>query len=357
MIYTKIAYTLLFLFYIASAQVLKFSPTYKYVGKLTESPTFHVHKAGFSIVGGKEVKIDSIGSSCNCIQGKTPSKTYKTGQKDSLNILLNLNGRPGNLREQITVYYNTNKSSTFTLSAYINPANLSPTVLYPFQEGDLYFQTNHFYFGSIKRPAVKTMKAIVYNDRVKPIAFNPSQKRLPDFIQFDISQNPIPPKDTATVFITIDSEKWDEYGYVKENFVLNSNDPKQKFTVLVASAEFKLDFNNLSSADKSNPPKARFEKIEVDGGKVSYGKSIPIEFTLHNDGRSILKVLKVAPSCGCTTAKQGKIEVLAGSSEKIILNFNASGKAPGIYKKDALIITNDPKHQFVKIKFKIEVVK
>ena len=88
-------------------------------------------------------------------------------------------------------------------------------------------------------------------------------------------------------------------------------------------------------------PAIKFDTPTYDFGRVRSGQEITHDFWFSNTGTGPLEVLKVRPSCGCTTASEYDKIVQPGQSGKIPIRLN-TGHASGPIHKTIMINTNAP---------------
>lgn len=89
-------------------------------------------------------------------------------------------------------------------------------------------------------------------------------------------------------------------------------------------------------------------KFEVVGGrKVDWGKVTPkdnplkTKITIKNSGDETLEILRVKPTCGCTTAPLSKSKLKPGETAELDVTMKITG-ATGNYTKYINVYTNDP---------------
>ncbi len=104
-------------------------------------------------------------------------------------------------------------------------------------------------------------------------------------------------------------------------------------------------------------------KIEISGanqkdwGKVSPKDSpLSTKILIKNTGNQNLKITKVKPSCGCTSAPLEKNELLPNESTHVDVSFNVSGNT-GNVTKTILIESNDPTNASINYLLKAEIVR
>jgi hypothetical protein len=88
----------------------------------------------------------------------------------------------------------------------------------------------------------------------------------------------------------------------------------------------------ISAGAKSDDSSLFVEKTTVDFGtltvaQVSKNKLLETVFKIKNTSDQVLKITKIATSCGCTSAKPDKTEALPGESINLAVLINLEGKS------------------------------
>ncbi len=96
-------------------------------------------------------------------------------------------------------------------------------------------------------------------------------------------------------------------------------------------------------------PKLAIDSMTVNLGDMYSGQIRTGHITLHNIGTQPLKILRVQPSCGCTTVRQPKSELQPNETDEVEVSFNSS-LYRGPIEKYVNIETNDPLSQYVTVK-------
>ncbi len=78
-------------------------------------------------------------------------------------------------------------------------------------------------------------------------------------------------------------------------------------------------------------------------GSTSEGEIVEHEFKLHNAGHSVLRILGVWGSCGCTTIMRSAASIVPGADGSIVVRYDSEGHF-GPIDDYIHIATNDPNH-------------
>jgi hypothetical protein len=77
-------------------------------------------------------------------------------------------------------------------------------------------------------------------------------------------------------------------------------------------------------------------------------------YVIENKGTDTLRIIKVSPTCGCTSAPLGKSDIGPGDSTNLDVFFD-SKKFSGKVTKKISILSNDPKDPYTDISFSAQV--
>lgn len=91
-------------------------------------------------------------------------------------------------------------------------------------------------------------------------------------------------------------------------------------------------------------PAIKFEIREHKFDTISISRNPKREhtFTFTNTGDADLHILQVASGCGCTTPKYTKKPIKPGKKGSIKVEYDATGRRPGYYRKSVTVYSNDP---------------
>lgn len=101
---------------------------------------------------------------------------------------------------------------------------------------------------------------------------------------------------------------------------------------------------------KEGPPSIRITPSSNDFGDIPR-EIVKKTFTVENTGGSILEIISVSTSCGCTTAKitNDKIGVGAKTDLNVEMDPNVMGNITGKVKRIIYVQSNDPDQDEVEV--------
>lgn len=95
---------------------------------------------------------------------------------------------------------------------------------------------------------------------------------------------------------------------------------------------------------------AEFSKTEHDFGTNVSGDILTTSFEIKNTGEIPLRLIKVNPSCGCTTPDYPKEPIMPGESGEILVNVDTKGMTGNLVKTVTVISNTDPVKQRLDLK-------
>jgi hypothetical protein len=102
---------------------------------------------------------------------------------------------------------------------------------------------------------------------------------------------------------------------------------------------------SVSAQDTSvGAPRLGIASLEHSFGAVKPGTPLTYTFQIKNEGKAVLEIKNVAPSCGCTTSNFDKT-IAPGKTGGITLAVEKTDGYKGDITKTATVTTNDPDHQ------------
>jgi hypothetical protein len=200
---------------------------------------------------------------------------------------------------------------------------------------------NSINFGKVKNTEIKKDSILVYNNSVNPMKF--SIEEADDNISVIFPKNPLPARSEMYIYISIDGEKTSEIGNIHQLITFRTDDHKNPMKAINIVADISQDFSNYSKRDLKRAPKIEFDATTYDFGTKQSGQPINHKFNFRNLGKEDLKILKIEPSCGCTSAKLSS-EVIEKKSEAYLEVIFDSKRKLNNQHYTIKLITNDPEN-------------
>lgn len=226
---------------------------------------------------------------------------------------------------------------------------------YPSKIGNLKFKTNHLAFQEMTNMQIKTDTLGFYNEGKNEITIK-GVKDLPEFVNIVISPMKIKHDEEGVIVITYDAQKRNDFGYVFDKFILETNDTELPDKLLYFSANITYDFSGMTEKEKLNAPKIVFDTETYNYGTVQSGEMVEYNFTFRNEGKDPLRILKTKPSCGCTGSEPEMTILKKGQSSKMKVKFDTRNRS-GQQHHNITVHTNDPEKPVVVLYLQGEVLK
>jgi hypothetical protein len=98
--------------------------------------------------------------------------------------------------------------------------------------------------------------------------------------------------------------------------------------------------------NKGSRPQIQITPEIYDFGEIKYGQIAKHTFKVKNIGQEVLKITKIATSCGCTTAEIKEKSIAPGKEANLNVEYNtglmSGSHAKGEQERIIYIKTNDP---------------
>lgn len=105
-----------------------------------------------------------------------------------------------------------------------------------------------------------------------------------------------------------------------------------------------------AAGSQDQKPKIRLSEDYWYFGYLYTGAVVHHDFWIHNSGGDTLRISKVTPGCGCTTAPLSKQDIAPGDSARLSVVFDTKNML-GKMIKDVAIESNDPDKPQTLVKF------
>ena len=310
----------------------------------------------FKNIGKQEVQVLSVRPSCGCSTTEYTKESIKPGGSGVVKVTYDPANRPGVFNKSIAVTTNDPAAPNVTLfiKGNVLPKPKTKEQLFPVQQGNLRFLTNHLSFNlTDNETKVDTLK--VYNAGKTKIELK--FINLPKFVTvLSPAVMKVDAGAESKIIVKYEAAKRNEIGFVYDKFTINTNDSTQLEKIVYLSANISEDFSKLTPEQLANAPMLSIDKEEFDFGRVLVGEVVDHYYVLKNEGKSKLVIRKVKASCGCTATQPEQMEIEPGRSTRIKASFNSAGRV-GQQHKTITVITNDPKRSNITLTIKGDVYK
>ncbi len=293
--------------------------------------------------GEDTLRISTVKPGCGC----TTAEWTKTGvlakQSGYVDAEFDPAQRPGIFSKSLTVYSNDQNQPilSLTIKGQVLAKPKAVIDLYPMKMGNLLFESSQFNLTNAKNNEIRCDTIKYYNNWNKPI--NITFKDLSESLTAEAVPPSIKPKKEGLIIIHYDVAKRNDYGYIYDRMLLETDDSIQPEKTLNIAMNIVEDFSSLTPQQLADAPIIKFETNNYNFTSAKQGDKVACSFIFINEGKSDLIIHKVKASCGCTATSPEKTTLKPGESSKINATFDTAGKSGKQYKT-ITVVTNDPKN-------------
>jgi hypothetical protein len=306
-------------------------------GIVKETGGLAVHRFEFTNFSLFPVKIISVQASCGCTSPEWTKEEIAPGKTGSVTASFDPRGRAGYFNKTLEVKTDADASTYIltikgTVSANGNIERFKETI------GQLQFLSTAINLGRVKMNEEWIYKDFEIRNAGKDV-LTIKKVNLPPYLMADFFPKQIQAESQAVLRIGFNPKKKNQYGFMQENFEIETNDKESPIKSLTFYATVEENFDAITPEQKVKSPRV-YTDNKIDLGNYS-GQTLKSKFSVSNTGKSPLKLLAVQPNCTCIQLDEVPTEILAGKSA--IINFNFTGEhRKGSLQKFITLYTNDP---------------
>ena len=245
--------------------------------------------------------IYNVVTSCGCTEAEWTRQPLKKGEQGKISVTYSNDEGPFPFDKSITVYLSSIKKPVILKLKGVSREQMRPVEsLYPIHFGDLGLREYYIRCGNLEQGKSKTETVLVANISSSPLTVD--FKDISEDFEISVTPNPIPPKATAEMNLTVhsDREKWGKNDYWA-TLLLNGKTvtDKGKIRKIGAWAFTKENFSHLTEDQKAKGPRPMFETSTYSFGKIKKGETVHAEFTFTNQGKQTFRIYKVDVDACC----------------------------------------------------------
>lgn len=303
--------------------------------------------------GPEEAVITGARPSCGCTGVDYSQDPVAPGDTAVFSFTYNPIGRPGRFRKSIRVYIGDFDTYNITIQGNVLGTPESLSSLYPVEVGPMRLSETMFGAGDLNYGSSRHFFVNAYNqtpDTIRPhwVCDNPA-------LNVSASAEALGPGDLMTFSLFFNSREVKELGPVTIPVtVFADQKPDSPTATLEFYANVTPDFSRMTPEEINDGPRCEVEPVEIDASKHSLEKSsvIPFKFTIRNDGKSQLQILRIYSKSGAVIIKRIPMVIKPGKSGQVdaTLNLRQLLKAeegediPEAARVEIEVMTNDPLH-------------
>lgn len=296
----------------------------------------------------RRLKIEKVDPDCNCTVVEYPKTVVGMGER--FQIRMTYDARMlGHFDKQAAIISNGTKKPVYIRMKGVVLADYQDVSCnFPIEIGELRTDKNELEFDNVNKGEHPIQQIQVYNNSDKPC--RPNLMHLPSYLSATVVPEKINPGRTATISVTLQSEKVGGFGLTQSSIYLATN-PGDKATAdnLVGVSTVLLPaFEGMTSELRKFAPNMQLSKEKVD--VVMAGKSKKSDVVnITNTGRSELKISSIQLFTVGLRVSLNKRILKPGETARLKITVLRDQIKKARTKPRILMITNDPDHSKVVI--------
>ena len=339
----------------AQQPVITFEKTEHDFGKIHEENGRVSVVFEFKNEGMAPLVLSNVRASCGCTTPTWTKEPVEPGQKGSITVTYNPNGRPGRFQKTVTI---TSNATEATKKVYIKgeviPKQAKPVNKYTMTVGALSMKSKTLDLGAVKKGETKEAELEYANlgkDEHK-VALEIAPASAAAFMDAQVTLPAVKANETGKFKFTLFTQDTKLYGPVEAEayVVIDGKFEKTEEYKLVIKADIYEDFSALSVEDKQQAPILETAN-EINLGTITAGKPGKASLSYKNTGANPLEIRRLYCEDEHITLKGGKT-LKSGKKGNITVEVSTKGLKPGAYARHMLLISNDYEHAKKKITVK-----
>jgi hypothetical protein len=272
---------------------LKFTSLEYSLGKIKEDGGLFNGKFEYTNTGADTLRITSVKSSCGCITCNWTKNPIPPKGVGTIDFILDPLGRPGPFSKGIEVFTNAdyNQRITLIVRADVEAKQRTPADDYPHLLGNLRLNVAQISMQNVFSNEKKTDTLKLYNEWDKEMTFD--LRQAPVYITCKMVPETLKPQQEGYLVLTYDAQKREDFGFLYDRFVMETNDTLQPQKQIAISLNITEDFSKMTPEQLSKAPKIEFENTTLDFGNRKAGEKLDMDFEFKNVGKSELIMRKV----------------------------------------------------------------
>ncbi|MDR3094818.1 MAG: DUF1573 domain-containing protein [Bacteroidales bacterium] len=337
----------------AGAQpVIVFNKAEHDFGKVNESDGEAVHNFTFKNTGSSPLIIKNVTTTCGCTTPEWTKQPIPPGGNGLIKVSYDVKGRPGTIDKTITVLSNGKPATVgLHISGEVIGIDRAPAEAFRFKMGSLRLSEHHLAFDRVWSYEKPTLTIVAYNPGAETVKIE--FPNLPPHIKAEVSPASIGKEQKASIKLTYDAAKKNEWGFVSDRVSLSLNGKQDGQYYLMVTANIQEDFSRWTAQQLQNAPIIAIDPTVIEAGKIKKGETKEYKVKLTNNGKSKLLIRKAE-----SPSQQVKVtapkEITAGANAELLVHYD-SAEQSGAQSKIITITTNDPQNSQITLKLKAEV--
>ena len=301
----------------------------------------------------RRLTIESVQPDCSCTTVDYPKKVIGMGEKFEIKMTYDAK-MLGHFDKQAAIISNGTKKPVYIrMKGIVSESYQDFSGDYPIEMGNLRIDKNELEFDNVNKGEMPITLIHVYNNGTG--LMRPNLMHLPSYLSATVAPEEIRPGRSATISVTLNSNKVSDYGLTKESIYLAANpgDKATKENLIGVSTVLLPSFTKMTATQKQYAPKMYLSKDQVD--IVFDGKSKKKdEIQISNTGRTPLTISSLQMFTEGLQISLGKSTLQTGESTKLKITAQRDILKSARTKPRILMITNDPDQSKVVITINVK---
>ncbi len=289
----------------------------------------------------RRLRIESVQPDCNCTTVDYPKTEIGMGEKFEIKMTYDAK-MLGHFDKQAAIISNGTKKPVYIRMKGIVSENYQDfSGDYPIEMGNMRIDKNELEYDNVNKGEMPVALIHVFNNGTS--LMRPNLMHLPSYLSATVAPEEIRPGRTATISVTLNSNKVSDYGLTQESIYLAANpgDKATKENLIGVSTVLLPSFTKMTETQKQYAPKMYLSKDQVDiffDGKSKKKAEIQIS----NLGRTPLTISSLQMFTEGLQISLGKSTLQTGESTKLKITAQREVLKNARTKPRILMITNDP---------------
>lgn len=291
--------------------------------------------------GREEIVITQVKPSCGCTSAEYPEEPIAPGDTAVVSFTYDPFMRPGRFEKTVKVYDSDGGRHVIHINGNVLGTPESLETMYPLDAGSVKLSESILNMGNITMGKAKTLFITGYTlsmDSISPTFTSPAKS-----VKIAASAPKSGPGDLTTYTVTFDPRLQPEYGPMEIPLTFTASEADSPVDVKLRA--FVIPDTALAERMmKGKTPACAIWPDPVELGELNGSDVIETSFTVANDGKAPLTLLRVYSESPAVTVVSAPGKVKPGKTAKVKLSVDSSLLPDGPFRIPVGIVSDDPLH-------------
>ena len=317
-------------------------------GEIEEGKGNADHEFTFTNNSGRPVKILSVQASCGCTTPGWSQSPVPHGRTGFIKASFDPKGRPGYFNKSLTITsdFDTNPIVIQIKGQVKVPSSVNEAEEFSFSNGNLYFKTKSFNFGTVYINQSAVQKEFEFkNEGTGPIKISDIGK--PPYLKVDMPFV-IGPQAKGIIKVSYDGRERGQFGFASDNIQFTTDDAGHEVKSISVFAMLEEYYAIPGPEEVLKGPILFLREQHVDLGRFHAGAVIQRTVAVRNTGKKDLQIKALKGNCACISAEIDQKIVRPGDSTMLRISFKPQNRG-GTQQKAITLYSNDPRNTVQRI--------